>query len=132
MVIALIPVVSTGAQIRLLHFLLSLLIPSMAHPTTSGRLADKVAIITGSSSGLGRAIALAFAANGAGRIICSDLREDARGTLGVPNADVPTHELICQQYGEKKAVFVQADMTKAEDVEGLVRSAVNVGGRLDV
>jgi NAD(P)-dependent dehydrogenase (short-subunit alcohol dehydrogenase family) len=42
-----------------------------------GRLADKIAVITGSSSGIGQAIALAFVAKGAS-LVCSDLREEAR------------------------------------------------------
>ena len=43
----------------------------------SGKLQDRVAIVTGSSSGNGRAIALALAAEGA-TVVCSDLRREAR------------------------------------------------------
>ncbi len=42
----------------------------------SGKLQDRVAIVTGSSSGNGRAIALALAAEGA-TVVCSDLRREA-------------------------------------------------------
>ena len=104
----------------------------MSIPLKSQRLSQKVAIITGASSGLGRAIALAFAANGAGLIVCSDLRPDARGVWGASQADVHTHDLICQRYGEGKAIYVKTDVTVAEDVERVVKEAVKAGGRLDV
>lgn len=51
------------------------------HPNWGGgRLKDKVAIVTGSSSGLGRAIALAYAAEGA-KVVCSDMVESSKGPL---------------------------------------------------
>lgn len=104
----------------------------MSNPLLSTRLASRCTIITGSSSGLGRAIALAFAANGAGPIICADLRPDPRGDWGVDEPGVPTHELINKRYGEGKAEFVKADATVGDDVERAVNRAVEVGGRLDV
>ncbi|KAI4167970.1 MAG: hypothetical protein LQ343_006764 [Gyalolechia ehrenbergii] len=104
----------------------------MTSPLVSNRLASRSTIITGSSSGLGRAIALAFAANGAFPIICADLRPDPRGDWGVEEAKVPTHDLICSRYGEGKAHFVKADATVSEDVERVVKKAVEIGGRLDV
>ena len=104
----------------------------MATPLVSSRLGSRVVAITGSSSGLGRAIALAFAANGAFPVVCSDIRPDAHGNWGVTEASIPTHELICQRYGEGKAVYVKADATVASEMENLVRTAVDVGGRLDV
>ena len=89
-------------------------------------------MITGASSGLGRSIALEFAANGASPIICGDLRPDPRGSWGVYEPETPTHDLICKLYGEGRAVFVKSDVTVAADVEALVKKAAEIGGRLDV
>ena len=104
----------------------------MSSPLKSQRLAEKVAIVTGASSGLGRAIALELAANDAGLIVCSDLRPEARGAWGASQANIHTHDLICQRYGKGKAIYVKTDVTVAEEVERVVKEAVNVGGRLDM
>ncbi|CAI0654729.1 unnamed protein product [Colletotrichum noveboracense] len=92
------------------------------------RLASKVCIITGSSSGLGRAIALAYAAEGA-HIVCADLQPTARAEVeseGIAN----TNDLIRQNGG--KAIFIKTDMTKPEQVQNLVSKCVSEFGRLDV
>jgi NAD(P)-dependent dehydrogenase (short-subunit alcohol dehydrogenase family) len=85
-----------------------------------GRLADRVAIVTGSASGLGRAIALRFAAEGA-RVVVSDVRIDPR------EGGDPTHELI-----DDRGLFVEADVSRTDDVDRLVATAVERYGRLDV
>jgi len=93
------------------------------------RLKDKVAIVTGSSSGFGRAIALAFAGEGA-KLVCSDLRQEARKEGYEKDIDTPTDEAIRKAGGE--AIFVKCDVTKESDVEALVKAAVKKFGRLDI
>lgn len=93
-----------------------------------GRLQSKIAIVTGSSSGLGRAIALLYAKEGAS-ILCADLRPEARMNLG-DEGEVKTHDLIIAEGG--KAIFVKCDVGKAEDWEEVVRRCVEGWGRVDM
>jgi len=90
-----------------------------------GRLESKVAIITGASSGIGRATSLTFAREGAA-IVCGDLRETSRKET----EDEPTHQLIQKNGG--KAIFVKCDTSKAEEVEALFQKAVQEYGRVDI
>ncbi|KAJ5980883.1 Short-chain dehydrogenase [Penicillium waksmanii] len=93
-----------------------------------GRLLNKVAVITGSSSGLGRAISLHYAREGA-KVVCSDLKPTARLDLG-NEQEIETHALIKKEGGE--AIFVKADVGIAGEMEALVKAAVNEYGRLDI
>jgi 3-oxoacyl-[acyl-carrier protein] reductase len=85
------------------------------------RLLGKVAIVTGAGSGIGRAVALAFAAEGA-RVVVNDLRTDGGGEATV--------KAIRDAGGE--AIYVAADVSREEDVKNLVASAVAAFTRLDV
>jgi len=81
-----------------------------------GKLEDKVAIVTGAGSGMGRASALLFAEEGA-KVIC---------------ADVSGHEEAAAEEIGKNAIAVHTDVSKAEDVKAMIAAAVDTFGRLDV
>jgi NAD(P)-dependent dehydrogenase (short-subunit alcohol dehydrogenase family) len=85
----------------------------------AGEFKGKVALVTGGSSGIGRATSLAFAREGA-RVVFGDIDEvGAQQTLS----------LIKEAGGE--AVFVKTDVKKAADVKALVDKAIHTYDRLD-
>jgi NAD(P)-dependent dehydrogenase (short-subunit alcohol dehydrogenase family) len=92
-------------------------------------LRGRGAVVTGASSGHGRAIALALAAAGAG-VVCSDIRKSALADGFEPDLAIDTDDLIRRRGG--KAEFVQADVARAEDHETAVRVAVESFGSLGV
>ena len=83
-------------------------------------LENKVAIVTGASSGIGEAIAITFAAEGA-KVIVSDINEEG-GKKVV--------EQIKNNGGE--AFFIKADTSKPEENEKLVQETVAHFGKLDI
>jgi NAD(P)-dependent dehydrogenase (short-subunit alcohol dehydrogenase family) len=83
-------------------------------------LENKVAVVTGAASGIGRSTALALAREGA-RVVVSDV-DEAGGK--------ETARLIEQQGGE--AIFVKTDVSDPGAVKALVDKAVETYGRLDV
>jgi len=83
----------------------------------------KVVLITGATSGIGRATALAFADSGAS-VVVGDIRERPIGN------HPPTAEAIKAAGG--KALFVPTDVTQKPQVESFVRRAVQEFGRVDI
>jgi NAD(P)-dependent dehydrogenase (short-subunit alcohol dehydrogenase family) len=79
------------------------------------RLANRIAIITGAGSGIGRATALRFAEEGA-TVICADIKDQ---------------DLTAELVGPA-AIPIQADAGSDEDVQDLVQAALQRFGGLDV
>ncbi len=84
-------------------------------------LNDKVAIVTGSSRGIGRAIVLKLASLGAKAVV--NYRSNAEAAREVVEA-------IGAQGGQ--AIAVQADVTDADDAKRLIKAAQSTYGRLDI
>lgn len=93
------------------------------------RLRDRVTVVTGSSSGNGRAIALAFAREGAA-VVCSDIRKSALEGGYEKDIERDTDDIIRDEGG--RAEYVECDTTKATDVQAVVEKAVSAFGRLDI
>lgn len=81
---------------------------------------DSVALVTGGNSGIGKATALAFAAAGARVVVAARGKERGRA--------------VVQQIrdGGGEATFVRTDVSRADEVEAMVRVAVETYGGLDV
>jgi NAD(P)-dependent dehydrogenase (short-subunit alcohol dehydrogenase family) len=87
----------------------------------ANKLDGKVALITGGDSGIGRAVALAYAMEGADVAIAfNHSEEDAAETRGLVEAR------------GRRCVTLLADVTATEDRERIVRETVDLRGRLDI
>lgn len=84
------------------------------------RLQDKVAVVTGAGAGIGRAIAIAFAAEGA-RVVLADTVAD-----GAVSA---VHEI---QTAGGRAIFVAADVSRSAEMQRLKSKAVAAFGPVDI
>lgn len=95
--------------------------PANTSPTTGGRLANKAAIVTGSATGIGAAIAAAFAREGAA--VCVNYAgNEAAASLVV--------QAITAAGGA--AFAFQADVSKRADVEAMVAATTTRYGHLDI
>jgi NAD(P)-dependent dehydrogenase (short-subunit alcohol dehydrogenase family) len=86
----------------------------------TGKLSDRVSIVTGAASGIGRAIALAMGAAGA-RVVVSDVQREGGEA---------TAKAIRDAGGE--AIFKACDVSEAEQVSELIAATLEHFGRLDV
>jgi len=84
------------------------------------KLKDKVAVVTGAGRGIGRAIALAFAREGAHLVVVSRTLSEVEETAA--------------QIGAlgRCALLLQTDVSKRENVENMVKSTLQQFGRIDV
>ncbi len=88
-----------------------------------GRVEGKVAIVVGASRGIGEGIARDFAKEGARvAMVCSRTIDRAQKIA----------EEINQQYGDERAIAMQADSTDEEDVKRMVDETVKVFGGIDI
>lgn len=98
--------------------------PTPASPSGrsgSGRLAGRIALVTGSGRGIGKAIALAFAKEGAAVVVNYLWAEDSARKVG---------DEVMRLSG--KGLVVRADVSKADQVERMVAEAVKRFGTVDV
>ncbi|PWW44875.1 MULTISPECIES: SDR family oxidoreductase [Paenibacillus] len=84
------------------------------------RLQDKVAVVTGAGSGMGKAIATLYAQEGA-KVVVSDINEASAQAVA---------EEIKANGGE--ATFVVANVAKEEDIQNLIDTTVNTYGTVDI
>ena len=87
--------------------------------TSNGTFAEKVAFITGGSSGIGRATALAFAREGAKVVVASWSEEDNQDTV----------RLVEEAGG--KALAVTCDVSRSKDVQQALQQTIQTYGQLD-
>lgn len=84
------------------------------------RMQNKIAVVTGATSGIGEAVAVMYAKEGASVVVVG--RNEAKGSEVV--------EKIRSDGGD--AIFVRCDVTKKEDIENLKKAAYDKYGRVDV
>src|SRR6266699_2315252 len=86
----------------------------------NGKLSEKVALVTGGTSGIGKATALAFARAGAKVVLTGRREKEGAGVV----AEIEKHG--------GAASFIRADVAKETEVKAMVDFAVDTYGRLDV
>ncbi len=92
------------------------------------KLRDKVAIVTGSSRGIGKAIAIGYAREGAKVVVMARTEEPGQSRL--PGTIHQTAEEIRALGGE--CLPIRCDLTKDEEIEAMVNTVVERYGRIDV
>jgi NAD(P)-dependent dehydrogenase (short-subunit alcohol dehydrogenase family) len=94
-------------------------------------LGDRVAIVTGGSSGIGRGIALRLAEAGATIVIADVRREPHRGGHFQTDVTTPTDELVSAEF-DTRSSYVETDTSDPDAVDRLVERTVDEYGGIDV
>ncbi|MCH9731188.1 MAG: SDR family oxidoreductase [Actinomycetia bacterium] len=95
------------------------------------RLANKVAIVTGASRGMGAEIAVALAREGADVVLAARTLTEAE--VGKPTRPGTTGEVAARIHEMgRRALAVKTDITIKADVENLVQTTLNEFGRIDI
>ncbi|MGI0084490.1 MAG: SDR family NAD(P)-dependent oxidoreductase, partial [Nitrososphaerales archaeon] len=87
-----------------------------------GQLEGRAAIVTGGSSGIGRATAVLFAREGA-KVCIADVRD--HGGKG-------TSEIISKRFGKGRSIYVRTDVSDESDVKNMISFAVERFGKLNI
>jgi len=93
----------------------------MSNPKRSGALTPGVAFITGGARGLGNAVAVSFAKDGARAVVLVDIQDEATFAAGKKEVEACGSECLT----------IRADVTKEAEVEKAVSEAVDKFGRID-
>jgi NAD(P)-dependent dehydrogenase (short-subunit alcohol dehydrogenase family) len=88
---------------------------------------EKVAVVTGSSRGIGKAIALRFASEGANVAVCA---RSERSTEKLPGSVGETAAAI-QSLG-RRALAIRMDVTNDREIEAMIQKVMNEFGRVDI
>lgn len=85
------------------------------------RLKNRIAVVTGAASGIGKAIAIAFAREGADIVVADRVTKDRAGEV---LAGIKTHG--------RKSLFVQTDVSDEASVQAMAKAALAKFGRVDI
>jgi ketoreductase len=86
------------------------------------RLKDKIAIVTGGGSGIGKTITESFVKEGARVMICSRTLENLNATA----------QSLNDQFGEEKVLAIQVDVNRKEEIEHSVNEVIKKWGDLHI
>jgi NAD(P)-dependent dehydrogenase (short-subunit alcohol dehydrogenase family) len=93
-------------------------------------MSDRVAVVTGGSTGIGRGIAKRLAEDGVNIVTASRNREPRQGKHYQTDLTTPTDELVEEEYGVE-SLFVETDVSEEDAVRNLIEETIEEFGRLD-